>query len=188
MVLNTSPEDGRNDVQLESRVGFQIDATIDPATLTNDTFYVTDSQGTRIAGTLAIDEDEPDVAGLTPAEPFLVIASFTATITTGLASSRGATLEQNFEWQFTTLDSAWGVSEWIEQIDYEVDPNRDEAFYAAIRSYWPDLPDDSLVPGYSGVRPKLVRPGDSIPNRLTSPGTFRISSWISAESWNTPHR
>ncbi len=117
MVLNTSPEDGRNDVQLESRVGFQIDATIDPATLTNDTFYVTDSQGTRIAGTLAIDEDEPDVAVLTPAEPFLVIASFTATITTGLASSRGATLEQNFEWQFTTLDSAWGVSEWIEQID-----------------------------------------------------------------------
>ncbi len=50
--------------------------------------------------------------------------------------------------------------EWIEQIDYEVDPNRGEAFYAAIRSYWPDLPDDSLVPGYSGVRPKLVGPGE----------------------------
>lgn len=50
--------------------------------------------------------------------------------------------------------------EWVEQIDYEVDPNRGEAFYAAIRSYWPDLPDDSLVPGYSGVRPKLVGPGE----------------------------
>lgn len=50
--------------------------------------------------------------------------------------------------------------EWIEQIDYEVDPGRAEAFYAAIRSYWPDLPADSLVPGYSGVRPKLVGPGE----------------------------
>ncbi len=50
--------------------------------------------------------------------------------------------------------------EWIEQIDYEVDPQRAAAFYAAIRNYWPDLPDDSLVPGYAGVRPKLVGPGE----------------------------
>ena len=50
--------------------------------------------------------------------------------------------------------------EWIDQIDYAVDPERAQAFYAAIRSYWPDLPDDSLVPGYSGVRPKLIGPGD----------------------------
>jgi L-2-hydroxyglutarate oxidase LhgO len=50
--------------------------------------------------------------------------------------------------------------EWIEQIDYEVDSGRAEAFYTAIRSYWPGLPDDSLVPGYSGVRPKLVGPGE----------------------------
>ena len=51
--------------------------------------------------------------------------------------------------------------EWIEQIGYEVDPQRAAAFYAAIRNYWPDLPDDSLVPGYAGVRPKLVGPGES---------------------------
>ena len=50
--------------------------------------------------------------------------------------------------------------EWVEQIDYAVDPKRAAAFYAAIRSYWPDLPDDSLVPGYSGVRPKLIEPGE----------------------------
>ena len=48
--------------------------------------------------------------------------------------------------------------EWIEEIDYEVDPGRAEAFYAAIHSYWPDLLVGSLVPGYSGVRPKLVGP------------------------------
>ena len=31
-------------------------------------------------------------------------------------------------------------------------------FYEAIRTYWPHLPDDSLVPDYSGIRPKLVHP------------------------------
>jgi L-2-hydroxyglutarate oxidase LhgO len=45
--------------------------------------------------------------------------------------------------------------EWIDAIDYEVDPARSEHFYAAIRKYWPDLPDDALQPGYAGIRPKL---------------------------------
>ena len=45
--------------------------------------------------------------------------------------------------------------EWVEQIDYAVDPRRSDAFYAAIRQYWPDLPDGSLQPAYSGIRPKL---------------------------------
>lgn len=49
--------------------------------------------------------------------------------------------------------------EWIDQIDYTVDPRRSESFYAAIRRYWPDLPDCSLVPDYSGVRPKLSKGG-----------------------------
>lgn len=45
--------------------------------------------------------------------------------------------------------------EWIDEIDYAVDPARGERFYAAIRKYWPDLPDGSLAPGYAGIRPKL---------------------------------
>jgi len=51
--------------------------------------------------------------------------------------------------------------EWIERPDYTVDPARSDSFYAAIRKYWPDLPEDSLVADYAGVRPKLVRPGES---------------------------
>lgn len=49
--------------------------------------------------------------------------------------------------------------EWIERIDYAVDPRRGESFYAAIRRYWPELPDGALAPGYSGIRPKIVPPG-----------------------------
>jgi L-2-hydroxyglutarate oxidase LhgO len=46
--------------------------------------------------------------------------------------------------------------EWIEQLDYGVDARRGESFYAAIREYWPALPDGALQPGYAGIRPKLV--------------------------------
>jgi L-2-hydroxyglutarate oxidase LhgO len=45
--------------------------------------------------------------------------------------------------------------EWVETIDYTVDPRRAERFYAAIRRYWPGLPDGALEPGYAGIRPKI---------------------------------
>jgi L-2-hydroxyglutarate oxidase LhgO len=48
--------------------------------------------------------------------------------------------------------------EWIDRMDYFVDPKRSELFYPAIRKYWPGLPDGSLVPAYAGIRPKIVPP------------------------------
>ena len=50
--------------------------------------------------------------------------------------------------------------EWVDAIDYAVDPARALAFYPAIRRYWPELPDGALVPDYAGVRPKLQAPGE----------------------------
>nr|HQU90607.1 FAD-dependent oxidoreductase [Denitromonas sp.] len=49
--------------------------------------------------------------------------------------------------------------EWIDRPDYHVDPARAERFYQAIRSWWPQLEDGRLEPGYAGVRPKIVGPG-----------------------------
>ena len=54
--------------------------------------------------------------------------------------------------------------EWVEKIDYAVDPNRAARFYAAIRRYWPGLPDGALLPGYSGIRPKTAGPGEPAPD------------------------
>jgi L-2-hydroxyglutarate oxidase LhgO len=48
--------------------------------------------------------------------------------------------------------------EWIFEVDYSVDPARGDAFYAAIRTYWPNLRDGALQPGYAGVRPKISGP------------------------------
>jgi len=48
--------------------------------------------------------------------------------------------------------------EWVDAIDYSVDPARADGFYAAIRRYWPDLRDGALRPDYAGIRPKLAVP------------------------------
>lgn len=51
--------------------------------------------------------------------------------------------------------------EWLEPgqpLDYRVDPQRAAKFYAAIRRYWPQLPDAALQPAYAGIRPKISAP------------------------------
>ena len=50
--------------------------------------------------------------------------------------------------------------EWIDAVDYTVDPRRADSFYAAIRQYWPGLKDGALQPGYAGIRPKLQAKGE----------------------------
>jgi L-2-hydroxyglutarate oxidase LhgO len=50
--------------------------------------------------------------------------------------------------------------EWIDHESYTVDPRRADSFYERIRAYWPGLPDNSLVPDYCGIRPKLTGPGE----------------------------
>jgi len=49
--------------------------------------------------------------------------------------------------------------QWIDTIDYTVDPARAISFYAAVRKYWPDLKDGAIQPGYAGIRPKIVPAG-----------------------------
>ena len=49
--------------------------------------------------------------------------------------------------------------EWIDHLDYTVDPRRADSFYAAVRRYWPALKDGALHPGYAGIRPKIVPKG-----------------------------
>jgi L-2-hydroxyglutarate oxidase LhgO len=50
--------------------------------------------------------------------------------------------------------------EWTSNIDYRVDPERRVAFEGQVRRYWPALPAGSLLPGYAGIRPKLVTAGE----------------------------
>jgi len=52
--------------------------------------------------------------------------------------------------------------EWVDAVEYKVSPHRADSFYAAIRKYWPELPDESLQPAYAGVRPKISGPGEPV--------------------------
>jgi L-2-hydroxyglutarate oxidase LhgO len=49
-------------------------------------------------------------------------------------------------------------TEWIDRVDYDIDPSRCDGFYEAVRSYWPGMQDGSLSPGYTGIRPKVSGP------------------------------
>jgi L-2-hydroxyglutarate oxidase LhgO len=56
--------------------------------------------------------------------------------------------------------------QWVNAVDYAVDPARAERFYPAIRRYWPTLPDGALMPSYSGIRPKIVPPAVAVQDFL----------------------
>lgn len=49
--------------------------------------------------------------------------------------------------------------EWVTTLDYTVNDARCGEFYAAIRRYWPALPDGALEPAYAGIRPKIQAAG-----------------------------
>jgi L-2-hydroxyglutarate oxidase LhgO len=49
--------------------------------------------------------------------------------------------------------------EWVDGIDYKVDESRGKRFDAAIRRYWPGLPNGALESAYSGIRPKTAAAG-----------------------------
>lgn len=57
-------------------------------------------------------------------------------------------------------DVEWLDIELEEQINYTVDKERGQKFYAAVRQYWPGLQDGALNADYSGVRAKISAPGE----------------------------
>lgn len=49
---------------------------------------------------------------------------------------------------------------WISAPSYRFDDSQRDAFIAAIRQWWPDLPAQNLQPDFVGVRPKISGPGE----------------------------
>ncbi len=77
--------------------------------------------------------------------------------------------------------------EWIEAIDYRVDPTRADPFYAAVRTYWPGLPDGALLPDYAGVRIKLVTADGSAHDfRIDGPAVHGIPGLINLFGIESP--
>lgn len=51
--------------------------------------------------------------------------------------------------------------EWVDSLDYSVPQDRRDAFAKAAQRIWPALDPERLVPGYSGIRPKISGPGEA---------------------------
>ena len=78
--------------------------------------------------------------------------------------------------------------EWIEHDqDLVVDPARAEKFYAAIRTYWPALPDGALVTDYAGIRPKLHGPTEPMPDfRIDGPEVHGVPELVNLLGIESP--
>jgi L-2-hydroxyglutarate oxidase LhgO len=53
---------------------------------------------------------------------------------------------------------------WIPEIDYTFEPEKLAQFLDFIRSYYPGLDVDRLHPDYTGIRPKIYREGEPVPD------------------------
>jgi L-2-hydroxyglutarate oxidase LhgO len=77
--------------------------------------------------------------------------------------------------------------EWIDGIDYRVDPRRGERFYAAIRKYWPGLRDGALQPGYAGIRPKISGPSEPAADfRVQGPAEHGVPGLVNLYGIESP--
>ena len=92
-----------------------------------------------------------------------------------------------------TIDMAGRVKfgpdvEWVDDDqDLVVDPARAEQFYAAIRTYWPALPDGALVADYAGIRPKLHGPTEPIVDfRIDGPAVHGVPGLVNLLGIESP--
>ena len=49
-------------------------------------------------------------------------------------------------------------AEFVDRIDYDVDPGLRAKFHRSVARYWPELEEGELSPDTAGIRPKLVGP------------------------------
>ena len=77
--------------------------------------------------------------------------------------------------------------EWVDSIDYGVDPDRCAAFYREIRRYWPKLADGALQPAYAGIRPKIQAPGEAARDFcIEGPGDHGVAGLVNLFGIESP--
>jgi L-2-hydroxyglutarate oxidase LhgO len=76
---------------------------------------------------------------------------------------------------------------WVDTVDYAFDETRAPAFYAAVRRYWPALPDGALTPGMAAIRPKLSPAGAPAQDfQLQGPSTHGVRGLVNLYGIESP--
>lgn len=77
--------------------------------------------------------------------------------------------------------------QWVDEIDYTVNPSDGDGFYAAVRRYWPTLADGALQPGYAGIRPKISGPGEPAADfRIDGPAVHGVAGLVNLFGIESP--
>lgn len=77
--------------------------------------------------------------------------------------------------------------EWVDKVDYTVDPALLPSFESAIRRYWPGLEQGALGPDMAGVRPRIWGPGEKKRGFLFSqPADSGIKGLVSLFGFESP--
>ena len=77
--------------------------------------------------------------------------------------------------------------EWIGSEDYSLDPARATSFEAAIRRYWPGVADRTLLPDYTGIRPKIVGPDEAAADfRIDGPEVHGLEGHVALYGIESP--
>jgi L-2-hydroxyglutarate oxidase LhgO len=76
---------------------------------------------------------------------------------------------------------------YVDEEDYGVDAARADHFYAAIRRFWPGLPDGALSADYAGIRPKLHGPDEPQPDfRIDGEETHGVAGLVALFGIESP--
>jgi L-2-hydroxyglutarate oxidase LhgO len=77
--------------------------------------------------------------------------------------------------------------QWVDNIDYTFDDSRKQSFVEAIRRYYPGLDPSALVPGYTGIRPKLGGPtGDAADFEIHGPEHHGVAGLVNLYGIESP--
>lgn len=122
--------------------------------------------------------------GFSGRNPFSRLIYPTGVASTGVAAGLGvhAVFDTGGQLRFGP-DVEWTDS----AADFTVDPRRLAMFEAAIRDWWPGLPDGALTPAWAGVRPKLHGPGAPAPDfRIDGPATHGVAGLVNVFGVESP--
>jgi Bacterial Ig-like domain len=105
LLLSTVPADNAAGVAVSTTISATFDRSMDPTTISSQTFTVTGGQG-AVAGTVTA---SGAVATFKPAAPLTPNTVFTATVTIGAKDTSGIPLAANVRWSFTTATVAGAI-------------------------------------------------------------------------------
>jgi hypothetical protein len=111
-VSSVTPADGSTDMAHNTNVTATFDEDIFAATVDDTSFILAANSGA--SGTVSFD-GASNIATFTPDSDLALMATYTATLTTGITDLAGNALTSDFSWSFTTVDGSWGTAGLVEE-------------------------------------------------------------------------